>query len=485
MVRHGRWAIAIASLLLLTACIGQPAGSPHFAVGATSRQAQGTGLTVDLNGVFGRARHLASAVDEIETVLVKVGSTTQTASRADFSAGKTQLVFTGLPAGKTSLLAEAFDAAGVSRGYDTRVVEVYAGVQTPVSMIMRVRDAFAGPSHDPSTLGGIQAGITLVDGPVVYGAQPTPRPLPSTVPFTDSDYLFEAVGDSFSDMTNRLVAVSDSGHIATSGMDGVTFFDPSATLIPLQWAAGEGADFYAYIHLDRQNNLWVVDAFASPPRVCKFDATGARQVSVTLAGNIFIYTPESYFEFELRPPRCLVTDDAGNAWVANGSQVTKLSPTGAVLGNYPVGAPVNDLDRDPTTGTLWITHRHAARVSRMAPDGTLLSTTLLSAVGDEANCLRVDRSGNAWIGEQWTRRIAKVAPDGTLEGHVELQYPVYHLELDPQGHLLALAEDGLFQIDGDGSILKRYPGLFSPNFAVDSAGSLYTTQQYFVVKTTL
>ena len=107
-------------------------------------------------------------------------------------------------------------------------------------------------------------------------------------------------------------------------------------------------------------------------------------------------------------------DASGNIWVANGgngtpgtapgdSNITKLSPSGAVIGTYVAGSFPIGMAIDKT-GDVWVenygnrtpgTAPGDSNVTKLSPSGVVLGTYVVGSY--PAGGIAIDASGNVWV----------------------------------------------------------------------------------------
>lgn len=99
-------------------------------------------------------------------------------------------------------------------------------------------------------------------------------------------------------------------------------------------------------------------------------------------------------------PTTIAIDSLGNMWVTNygNNNVTKLSPSGALLDTLDVGNGLQSVHIDPL-GNIWVTNAGSDSVSgntvtKLSPSGMLLGTF---TVGDNPSCVSIDSKGNVWV----------------------------------------------------------------------------------------
>jgi sugar lactone lactonase YvrE len=154
-------------------------------------------------------------------------------------------------------------------------------------------------------------------------------------------------------------------------------------------------------------------------------------------------------------PRALALDATGHAWVANGEHVTRVSPTGTLVGSYALGGPAGAICADSARGVIWATAGN--RLVKLSIDGTVLMTTVpftRSPYNDFAG-LTVDSAGRVWLAVPGDNAIARFDADGAMLPRVELDWPVRDVAIDSQGQIWAAV--GLIHAFGGVQVARLSP----------------------------
>lgn len=142
---------------------------------------------------------------------------------------------------------------------------------------------------------------------------------------------------------------------------------------------------------------------------------------------------------QLSGPRGVGTDWAGNAYIADGNRIRKVTPNGTITTFAGTGVPGYAGDGGPaanaqigpgdvavdSAGSVYFTE--ANRIRKVAPDGiisTVAGTGARGYSGDGGPAtkaqlnypgrLALDSSGNLYLADTGNYRVRKVAPDGTI-----------------------------------------------------------------------
>jgi sugar lactone lactonase YvrE len=89
------------------------------------------------------------------------------------------------------------------------------------------------------------------------------------------------------------------------------------------------------LYLDRNGNLWVAESMGH--RLLRIGPSGGVTLTLGTAGSFY------YTDSDLRNPRDMAEDLAGNLWVADQNRLQQFNPTGAYLSQFPAdGDPGDD-----------------------------------------------------------------------------------------------------------------------------------------------
>ena len=192
-------------------------------------------------------------------------------------------------------------------------------------------------------------------------------------------------------------------------------------------------------------------------------------------------------------------DAEGNAWLANTTNLSELSPTGTILsGTNGFGSTtlqdVESIAIDPNNGNIW-TGDEVGALEQFSSSGVMNPSSPFSVLTDVSDqsylSLAIDPSSNVWIGNDIDSETYEVNSAGTL-----ISSPPYVPSGGGTQSLLPLANGNVW------SVGLNYVSLFSPagvditpsniptdNDAtdpgagvLDSSGNVWLTQQGFLVE---
>ena len=128
-------------------------------------------------------------------------------------------------------------------------------------------------------------------------------------------------------------------------------------------------------------------------------------------------TPRVLLTFSLSAsPYRIAIDALGNIWVTNynSNSVTKLSPTGSLIGTYLVGANPWGIAIDIFgSGNVWITNYGGNNVTELSPTGSLITT---ATVGTNPMGIAIDAYSNIWIANNGSNNVTELNSDGIIIG---------------------------------------------------------------------
>lgn len=130
-----------------------------------------------------------------------------------------------------------------------------------------------------------------------------------------------------------------------------------------------------------------------------------QQFSAISAGNIGTYSTGVQ-------PTDFTFDPSRNIWVAHYFEryVTKLSPSGEIVGTYGILSSAYIIEADPS-GNIWVLYYEEHYVTKLSPTGELIGTYNINSYGE---AIDFDSKGNAWVACR-NDRVCKISPSGILE----------------------------------------------------------------------
>ena len=268
------------------------------------------------------------------------------------------------------------------------------------------------------------------------------------------------------DLTGTITTIAGTGEFGFGGDGGP--------------AAAARLDFPYGVAVDSAGNLYIADA--GNRRIRKIDSTGT---ITTIAGTgEFGFSGDGgpAVEAEIRSPRGVAVDSAGNLYIADAGnrRIRKIDSTGTITTiagtgefgfsgdggpaaaarlDFPYGVAVD------SAGNLYIADAGNRRIRKIDSTGTI---TTIAGTGEfgfsgdggpavEAEIrsprgVAVDSAGNVYIADSRDHRIRKVDSTGTIT---------------------TIAGTGEFGFSGDGGPAAVARLAFPYGVAVDSAGNLY------------
>lgn len=290
------------------------------------------------------------------------------------------------------------------------------------------------------------ASTTLVTAEVPTGATTGAMTLgvPSWPAVGAGTFTVVASGDSLGNYGTgagpygMAIDASNNVWVANNGGSTVSKISPSGNLLGTY---ALGATSPIRLAIDAAGTVWVLTDTV-PGKVVRLAADGTFLGATTIDDH----------------PLDLDFDSSGNLWVAGlTSNVSKLSPTGALLATYPVGVAggqCGGLAID-AGNNVWVTVRNANKLVKLAPNGSVAGTY---SVGATPAHLEVDAGGNLWIALEGDVNVAKVAPSGTTTGLYNVGSSPRTLQIDSLGNVWVcrVSSSQVTKLSSAGTVLGTY-----------------------------
>lgn len=434
----------------------------------TRHPANGPGrasVRIDLGQLAGaNQRRLLATVADIAYVEITVTPSqgeevSQIIAASDLAGGVGTASFTGLPAVPSTVTIKAYDAGGVEIGKDSQQITVSPTVPTVIAFTVTLY-----PTYVTNT-GQVDAGITIVDGPVIIGTPP-----PGVIVPTGT------VVAAFKSLAGpETVAFDAAGTpwVPFFGADRVASFDARLGLklsLPLSLPAFPTARLNpTKLAFAPDGGMWIANYAAST--VMKVDQTTGLPTRVIAVGP---------------NPADIGFDATGNLLVVSHplDSIFKFSQAGAKLATYyshvpafPVPSPGTHLPltlKVGAAGDMWVVNLKSDSVMHLSAAGLPIAPVV---VGDEPEGLVLDTAGNPWVTNNKAGTLMKI--EAATHKVVET-YPVGKrprgLAFDKAGNLwVACSEDDqVVRISPKGVILGRYRTGDDPRgVAVDASGAIW------------
>ncbi len=237
------------------------------------------------------------------------------------------------------------------------------------------------------------------------------------------------------------IAIDGSGNswIANSGSSTVTKVSGSGSVLGT-YSVGK----YPYsIAIDSSSNVWVANGGGANSISVGGVPTSA---AVDSSGNVWVTNSGSNTVTKLSPsgsvlgtyssggsaPFSVAVDSSGNVWVVNSGKVVKLSSSGSILGTYSVSTSSNIGSKDiaiDSSGNIWVLGSNG-NVTKLSPSGSVLGTYNAGANGPLS--ITTDSSGNIWVVGS---SIAKLSSSGSeLCTNTNLSYNGNDIAVDSNGN---------------------------------------------------
>lgn len=404
--RSGRILACLLVLGLVSACEAPAAAPERFALEAS----QSPSLVVRVKQ---SARRVQAVVADVDHLLVTVKASdgaepTQRIEKSSFSGSDASVSFSSLASGAATVEVKALDAASRVLGKASVPATVTPGVLTHVDVPLQLEPDYQPPATAAATA-PIAIDLSLRDGEALI-------PSPTLGPWgTEVEESIESMA------IIHMVADSDGRLWMADEWYTISWGDLSLGGGP----AGAG------LVVDSTGRAWAASASQLQ--------SGATTISLS-ARTAF---------------NGLGIDGSDHLWVANGAQVTKLSPAGAELGRFPLGGTAGALAVDPASGDVWVgAGRDLVRLTPTGAEAARATGVLLP--GDVWREIAVDADGNAWALQYDGHRVAKVAPDGALLGNFKVCYRPSGIVSDHAGHVYVVSLEGVYKVSSDGAVLGMH-----------------------------
>lgn len=205
------------------------------------------------------------------------------------------------------------------------------------------------------------------------------------------------------------VAIDGSGNAWVTGDTGavVKLSPAGAVLSGPSGITGGGLDHSFSIAIDSSANLWVAN---------KYNAVTDGTVTELSAAGSILSGANGYSGGNIDYPLSVALDQSGNVWVANyaNSSVTE-NPQSSSAANFTGGGlsfPVSvAID---ASGNVWVANFGDGTVSKLAPNGSLLSPSGGFTAGglDGPNSITADTAGNAWVANYYGDSVTLLTGSG-------------------------------------------------------------------------
>jgi hypothetical protein len=444
-MKHHTLSFLLSGTLFLSACVGSQPGvnSARLVMpGMTEALSHPAGgaLTVRIGGFATEDRRLLAMASEVARVWVELSGTAQPpvsqwVERDDFVEGAASASFIGLAPGAFRVTARAVRADGKIVGSMTQIARVELGVTATISLNLQLNTEVVSSVSPPQT-GNLTATATLSDGPVL-SEPPVMTPIPLGEVFHHELYIDNWFTRFQIDKEGDVHVSFDVSGIGGGGMDSWNYLEL------LKRAYGSGYDRVrmnaagpAHRYLDEQGYFYS----AAGTQVYKNAFSGANIKSWTVPGPVSDHQ------------RAIAAFKDGTVWASNGSSVTKLSPSGDILGSFDMGATTGALRVNESRHEVWVALPAASTVKRLSADGQVLDTIGVGHYGDTIGDLEMDSAGNLWVGSYMSGKLTEISPDGEIKRATYTARGIHVLAMDPFDQVWVLSG---FESFSRGAVLTK------------------------------
>ncbi|MGA8047965.1 MAG: PKD domain-containing protein, partial [Dermatophilaceae bacterium] len=212
--------------------------------------------------------------------------------------------------------------------------------------------------------------------------------------------------------TIRQVSIDADNHAWVGGPGLVTisgrYFDrisPSGQIVKT-FKLPDGVDYAAYGGLiDANNVLWSASGPVGIGSVWRIDLSSVPEATPPAV----LSAPANYTLVPASGAYGMAKDAAGNIWVTDyyGSRVHKISPAGALIGNYGTQTTGNRGVAVTADGDVWVAGSGNGQVARLRNNGTWVTNI---NVGDTPTGVSVDVNGKIWVSLLGLNQAKRIDP---------------------------------------------------------------------------
>lgn len=398
-------------------------------------------------------RVLATVADiAYVTITVEVPgipSQTQTILASDLSGGTGSATFSGLDPGTATVTVKAFDAANTSIGSSIQTAAIAMGVNTIINFVIQLDPTYVPGAGDVITdvtfidgpvVVGTPPPVPAASGTVIgtYGVGDKPE----AIAFDSTGNVWVAnfgsgnvtklgpAGGAFG--SYKPAAGLQPAAVAVDAADNVYLADYNQTggLFKLKAADGSliakltAGPFPVAMAVDKVGLLWSANYLTRtltrlslagvPPKLPPGSPIGATSVG----------------EY----PIAVAIDSLNFAWAVNfkGHTLAQVDPTGKLVqtvklqgASEPEGVAI-----DPLSGAIWVTHNKTGKVTKVSPTGTVVGQF---TVGARPRGVAIDKAGYVWVANSDSGTVMKLGQDGTVQKTIKVGTAPRAIGVDPSG----------------------------------------------------